>query len=124
MAQPFKIDIVDADHFAAVDVDDLSVDQVLLEEEVIFVTAQGAEGGGGTQFKGAGGGFHDLVGGDDLEALTGFEDQAGNAAGFCPGGHGDVFETTADVALRVRHRGAEHGGQAYAGCGAGAHGWI
>jgi hypothetical protein len=44
VAEPFEIDIVDANDFAAVDVYDLAVDEVLLKEEIIFVAAQWAEG--------------------------------------------------------------------------------
>jgi hypothetical protein len=124
VAQPFQIDIVDANHFAAVDVDDLAVDQVLLQEEVVFVAIERVQRGGGAQFKRPGGRLHHLVRGHNLQALARLQHQARHAASVGAGGHGNIFEPAADVALRVGHRGAEHGGQADAGCRAGAHGKL
>ena len=40
LAHPLQVHIVDADHFAAVDIDDLPVDQVLLQVEVVALVLQ------------------------------------------------------------------------------------
>ena len=40
VAHPFQVDIVDADHLAAVDVDDLAVDEVLLQVEVVALVLE------------------------------------------------------------------------------------
>jgi len=53
VAEPFQIDVVDPDNFAAVDVDDLAVDEILLEEEVILIAIEWRQGRRGAQFQGA-----------------------------------------------------------------------
>jgi hypothetical protein len=99
VAQPFQVHIVDADDFAAMNVDDLAVDQVLLQEEIVLVAVKRAGGPMASAVRGCPRGFHDLVGGNDLQSLAGLEHQAGDAPGFCSGGYGDIFEAAAHVAL-------------------------
>ena len=121
LAHPFQIDVVDADHLAAVNVDDLAVDQVLLQIEVVALVFERSERSGGAQLERAGGRLHHLVGRHDAEAGAGFEHQAGHLAGIGAGGHGDVLEAAAQVALGVGHRGAEQRGETDTGCGARLH---
>jgi len=120
-AHPFQIDVVYADHLAAVNIDNLPVDEILRQIEVIALVFEGNKRAGGAQFKSTGGGFHDFLGGDDAEAGAGFEHQAGDFARVRAGGDSDVFETAAEVALGVSDRGAEQGGKTDASCGARLH---
>ncbi len=81
LAHPLEIHIVDADHFAAVNVDDLAVDQILLEIEVITLVLERHQGAGRTQLEGSGRGFHHVLRRNDAEAGAGFEHQTGP---LCP----------------------------------------
>ena len=92
MAHPFQIDIVDADHLAAVNVDDLAVDQVLLQVDIVALVLERHEGTGGAQFQRAGRRLHHFLRGHDAQTGTRLEHQAGHLAGIRAGGHGDVFE--------------------------------
>src|SRR5580658_2858817 len=113
VTEPFEVNIVDSDNFAAMNIDDLAVDQILLQEEIILVAVQRPQCGGRPELERAGGGFHHLVGGNYLQALACFEHQTSNAAGISAGGYGDVLELAAHAALGVGDGGAEHGGEAY-----------
>ncbi len=121
LAHPLQIDVVDANHLAAVNVDDLAVDQVLAQVEVIALILQRRHGAGRAQLERSGGRLHHILRGHNAQAVAGFEHQSGHLAGILAGGHGDVLEPPAQVAVGVGHRGAEQRRQADAGCGAGAH---
>jgi hypothetical protein len=107
LAHPLQIDVVDADHLAAVNVDDLAVDQVLLQVEVIALILQRNHGAGRAQLERAGGRLHHILRGHDAQAVAGLEHQAGHLARILAGGHGDVLEPPAQVALGIGHRSAE-----------------
>jgi hypothetical protein len=108
---PAEVDVVDADDFAAVDVDDLAVEEVLAEEDEVFVALEGSEGGIGAELEGAGRGPADVVGGDDFRTAAGFDDETGDAAGFRAGFDGDVAEATAEATVQAGDGGAEQRGE-------------
>ena len=118
VVHPLQVDIVDADHFAAVDVDDLAVDQVPLQKEVVALVLEGRDRLGRAQFEGAGRGLHHFLRGHKGEAGARLEHQARHFAAIGSGGHRNIFELAAQLPLRIGHRRAEKRRQADAGCGA------
>ena len=121
LAHPLQIHVVDAHHLAAVNVDDLAVDQVLLQIEVIALIVERGQRLDGAQFQRAGGGLHHLVRGHNAQPVPGLQHQSGDLARIRAGGHGNVLEPAAQMALRVGHRSAEQRRQRDAGCGARGH---
>jgi len=121
VAHPLQIDVVDANHFSPVDVDDLAVDQVLLQVEIVALVLQGNHGTRRAEFQRSGGSLHHVLRGDDEKTVTRLQHQACNLARIRPRVHGYVFQPPAQVALRIRNRGAQQRRKAYAGCGARMH---
>ncbi len=121
LAHPLQIDIVDADDLAAVNVDDLAVDQVLLQVEIVALIFEGHHGAGRAQLEGAGWRLHHVLRRNDAQTGTRFQHQAGHLAGIRAGGYCDVFEPAPQLALGIGDRSAEERGEADASCGAGAH---
>lgn len=121
VTEPFEVNIIDAHHLAAVNIDNLAVDQVLLEKEVVTLVLEGSEVVGGTHLKGAGGGLHHLVGGNNKEPGTGLENKTSHLACIGAGGDSDVLEPASHIPLRIRYRSTEESGEADTGCGAGLH---
>jgi hypothetical protein len=106
-----KVDVVDADDFAAVNVDDLLIKEIALEEEQAF----GAVGGG--PVRGIGGGVNVAVNGGDggegknTGAGFGFDDEGSDAVAVFLRGEGDFANVASRRAGRVIHRGAEELGK-------------
>ena len=109
---PLQVNVVHAYDFPAVHVDDLPVEDVLLQEEQIFVAAQGLEEGILAQLDGSGRGLQYVFDGYEPGSLAGPEEETGNVSGGGPGGDGNIFEPTLDAALPVRDRRAEQEGKA------------
>jgi len=61
LPHPFQIDVVDADHLAAMYVDDLAVNQVLLQIEIISLILQRHHGACRTQLKRTSGRLHHIL---------------------------------------------------------------
>jgi hypothetical protein len=107
-AQFGEVDIVDADNFAAGDVDDLLVEKILLDGEPTFVGLVGVEG---TLVNGEidapGGDLRDLVvtGDERLEASTGNE-EVGNAIRLVSGFDKEFADATDEIVLGVVSGGA------------------
>ena len=104
LPHPLQIDIVDAHHLAAVNVDDLAVDQVLLQVEIIALILERHQRPGRAQFQRAGGRLHHVLRGHNAQPVARLQHQARHFARIRPGGHGNVLEPPAQMALRIGHR--------------------
>ena len=108
---PAQIDIVDTNDFATVDIDDLTIEQVLAQEDEVLVALNRIQCGIGAEFQCAAGGPANLTGGDNLKTLPGFQDQTCDATGLFARANGDIFEAAPHAAAHVGDGRAEKGGQ-------------
>jgi hypothetical protein len=107
LREPLQVNVVDPHYFSPMNVDDLTVQYVLLKKQQVFIAAERVKQGILTQFDGSGGGLHDVFHRYQPDSLTRLEQQSGHIAGGQSGRHGDVLETALDAPLPVRDRGAE-----------------
>ncbi len=119
---PLQLDIVHADHFPPVNVDDLAVDQVLLQVDVAAVLLHRNQRAGIAQLQRSGRRLHHLVRRDNAQSGARFEHQAGDFARVRPGGDRDVLQLAAQMPLGVGHRRAEQSRKTDAGGDARRHG--
>ncbi len=118
---PFQIDIVDADHFSAVDVDNLAVDEVPLQKEIAAFVLEGSERLSRAQFERAGRSFHNFLRRHNRKARAGLESNPCHPAAVRSRGNDNILELAPQLTVRVCHRRAEKRRQADADWGALVH---
>jgi serine/threonine-protein kinase RsbW len=116
LAHPFQVDVVYADHLAAMNIDDLAIDEILLEENMIAVAAKGRNDRVGAELKRAGRRLQHVLRRNQAQAVAGFQYQPDNSAGLGARGHGNIFELAAQLALRIGHGSTEQCGETHASC--------
>ena len=72
-AHPLQVHVVNANHLAAMNIDDLPVHQVLLQEEVVALVFQRHQTASGAQLKRSGGRFHHFLCGNNKQATAIFQ---------------------------------------------------
>ena len=119
--QPLQVHIVHPHHLAAVNIDDLPVNQVLLQIDIVAVILERNQRPGGPQLQRARRRLHHILRGHNAQSGAGLQHQPGDLARIRPRGHGNVLQPPAQMPLRIGHRGAEQRRQADPGCGPGLH---
>ena len=112
LAGPLQINIVDADHFSAVDVDDLAVNEIALQKEIAAFVLEWSERLGRAQLKRACRSLHHFLRGHKEKAGAGLEHDARHPAAVGPRSYHNVFEPASQLPMRVRHRRAKKRGKA------------
>jgi hypothetical protein len=107
MREPLQVNVVDPHHFSSMNVDDLTVQYILVKKKQIFVTAERLKKGVFAQLDGSSWGLHDVFHRHQPGSFTRFEQQAGYVPGGQPSRHRHVFESTLDAALPIRDRRSE-----------------
>ena len=106
-----RIDIVDTDDLAAMNIDDLAIEQILAEEDEIPVALKGTQRGFGTELEGAAGRPANVFGGDNLQAFTSLQHQTGDTTRVCASADSNILETPTHPPSRAGDRRAENSGQ-------------
>ena len=82
-------------------IDDLPVDHILLQEQQVFISAEGLKQGVLAQFDGSGRGLQHILYGNQPGSLPGLEQQSGYVAGARSGCHSYVLQPSLHAALPV-----------------------
>ncbi len=111
MREPLQVDVIDANHLAAVNVDDLAIQKVLPQKNEVVFPAQRFRRGFGAQLEGSAGCLQHLGSGNQLQSIARLEDEAGDFARVRAGSNRQIADAAAQTPLRVGDGRSEHGCQ-------------
>jgi hypothetical protein len=121
---PAEVDVIDADNLAAMNVNDLLVDDIFPQQQVILEGFQGLERRTVDEDKRTAGVGPDMLDIDETSSQPGFEHEACHLPGICACAYGNVGKRPAQVAALVPHRRTLQQGETGFGQSVGMHGGV